>query len=128
MESVKWMVACIYCMVLPKGGSHYEQFSYMYKRKKTESQRERRGKGRPCLPLNTPTFITETGLFCQQTGLYKLRGTLSCIFTMWIKNWGIVLLRIRAHKSSYQFPSFNIILLVIDLKWGCCSFVSFLYY
>jgi hypothetical protein len=75
MESVKCMVACIYCMVLPKGGSHYEQFSYSTKRKKTESQRERRrGKGRSCLPLNIPTFI-ETGLFCQQTGLYKLRGT-----------------------------------------------------
>ena len=41
-----------------------------YKRKKTESQRERRRrKGRPRLPLNTPTFT--------ETGLYKLRGTLT---------------------------------------------------
>jgi hypothetical protein len=34
MESVKCMVACIYCMVLPKGGSHYEQFSYSTKERR----------------------------------------------------------------------------------------------
>jgi hypothetical protein len=55
-------------MVLPKGGSHYEQFSCGTKeRRQNLKEKEEGEKGRSCLPLNTPTF-TETGLFCQQTG------------------------------------------------------------
>jgi hypothetical protein len=62
-------------MVLPKGGSHYEQFVIVQRKEDRISKRKKKEKGQTTLPLNTSTF-SETGLFCQQTGLYKLRGTL----------------------------------------------------
>ena len=43
MESVKCMVACIYCMVLPKGGSHYEQFSCSTKERRQNLKEKEEG-------------------------------------------------------------------------------------
>ena len=54
MESVKCMVACIYCMVLPKGGSHYEQFVMLQKKEDRISKRTKKGKGQTTLAVEYP--------------------------------------------------------------------------
>jgi hypothetical protein len=73
MESVKCMVACIYCMVLLKGGSHYEQFVIVQKKEDRISKRTKKGKGQTTLAVEYPNVYRNRYIWSTN----KLRGTLT---------------------------------------------------
>lgn len=74
MESVKCMVACIYCMVLPKGGSPYEQFVMLQKKEDRISKRTKK----TTLAVEYPNvYRNKPYLVNKQTEGYFDRGTTS---------------------------------------------------
>ena len=68
-------------MVLPKGGSHYEQFVIVQKKEDRISKRKKKEKGQTTLAVEYPNvyrnrFILSTNRFIQTEGYFD-RGTTS---------------------------------------------------